>query len=345
MREMGRQVRGTMALATALAAVAAMPAMGQGPDDQGAPFPPPPGQGRAGGGPGFGGPPPFDGPAGPRGRRGPGGPRMQGEMPLVAAPLDILASTLKLSDTQRDKIDVIVRKAFAAGRGNRPGGPGQRRGPGFAPGSEGPGWPGAPDGPDGPGGPGFPPPPGGPDGAGPQGGPGGPGGPEFGGPRDFRGPGGPMHMGREAAERASREIEAVLTEDQRKRVPEIKKAMTTLRDAFIPPPALAKAKLTDRQIAQLAEGAGKQWSPEKVRAILTKEQRAALDAWLRNGPRSGGPGFRGPGRGPGFGPDGPGFGRPGRGPGFGPGGPGRPGGPGGPDGPPPPPGGGDDDGG
>jgi hypothetical protein len=132
-------------------------------------------------------------------------------------------------------------------------------------------------------------------------------------------------MNREAAEKASREIETVLTEDQRKHVPELKKAMTTLRDAFIPPPAVAKSKLSDRQIAQLAEGAGKQWTSEKVRAILTKEQRTALDAWLQEGPRRGGPGFGGPGRGPG---------RPG-----GPDGPSQPGGA-----PPPPPPGGDGDG-
>jgi hypothetical protein len=146
-----------------------------------------------------------------------------------------------------------------------------------------------------------------------------------------------MRLSREAAEKASKEIEAVLTEDQRKHIPELRKAMRTLRDAFIPPPAVARIGLTSKQIAQLASGAGQQWGREKVRAILTNDQQAQIDPWLRNGGRPGGPGgpppFGGPDGGPGFGPpNGPGSRGGQRGPG----------GPGGPDdqgNPPPPPGG------
>ena len=263
------------AVLSAIGAVAALPAGAQGyGGGQDAP-PPPNGQPTEGDQRRFGGPPPPGGP----GRPG----RMMGDIKLIEVPLDTMVAVLKLTDEQRGKIDSIVKKVMGQRR-RRPGqsgfrGPGRPGIPGGeAPqdGADRPGSPGGPDrpgrpdeaggpdsrppfpaspgqrgdrgfgqrggapgrGPDQPGVPGEPPPfppgIGGPAGRGPMGGPGGPNNPAF--------------------EKASKEIEAVLTEDQRKKAPELVKAMRSLREAHVPLFEVAKIKLTEKRSMRSLQG-------------------------------------------------------------------------------------------
>src|SRR5207249_1516297 len=103
-------------------ALAAVPAVAQGPDG-----PPPGGPPFPGRGPG--GPPPFP----------PGGPMMRGEIPLAHVPLSVLRAALKLTERQAEQVEQIVQKArkdrqsFMGRMGQRglgrPGGPGGPDGP------------------------------------------------------------------------------------------------------------------------------------------------------------------------------------------------------------------------
>lgn len=144
---------------------------------------------------------------------------------------------------------------------------------------------------------------------------------------------------RQTEEKANKDIEALLTTEQKSKVSATLKSFNALREVGIPLDVYAELKLTAAQKQQLqdiakaaqpqrpAEGSepGQGGRPprvdrralqEKAMAVLTDEQKKTLDAWMEAHPRpQGGPGGRG---------------------GFG--GPGRPGGFGG-DGPPPPPGG------
>ncbi len=152
---------------------------------------------------------------------------------------------------------------------------------------------------------------------------------------------------------ATGSIEAVLTAGQKKALPTLLKQMDTMRRAGIPAEVYSDLKLTAAQKQQMATiaaaapapqpGAGREGmrqNREKLLAVLTADQRAKLDAYMKAHPRRGFGGPGGPGGPGGFGgPGGPGgFGGHGGGRG-GPGGPGGFGGPGGPDGaggPPPP---------
>jgi len=137
-------------------------------------------------------------------------------------------------------------------------------------------------------------------------------------------------------------IEAVLTAGQKKALPALIKQMDTMRKAGIPAEVYSDLKLTadqKQQMTAIAAAApadqpgtgreGMRQTREKLMAVLTSDQHATLDAYMKAHPRRGFGGRRGPG-GPG-GPDG--FGRPG-GSGGGRGGPGD--GPDGAGGPPPP---------
>jgi hypothetical protein len=132
--------------------------------------------------------------------------------------------------------------------------------------------------------------------------------------------------------KASQQIEATLTADQKKVLPDLLKSLRVLGAAGIPPRVYADLKLTADQRAKLAAAApaeptfaaGQRPDPQKMRAarqkaraavtaLLTTDQQKTVEAFRRDHP---GPGRR----------------------------PGGPGGFGGPDGgaPPPPPGGPDD---
>ena len=266
-----------------------------------------------------GGPPPGGpggGPGGPGGRggRGPGGPG-GGRIQPATTPVDILASELNLTATQVDKIKAI-QAAYRKERDSMmPGGPGRGR-PG-------------------------------------QGGSGGPGGDQRGGPPD------PELMQKMQAldKSASDKIATVLNDNQKAALPSVIQMLSAFQSADIPPQAVSALKLTADQKRQ-AVAIGKTMQQEmdqarqdrdrqamqdartkahdKILALLTDEQKAALAKFMKDHPRpQGGPG----------GPGGPGGGPGGRrgGPGGGPGGEGPPppydgnGPPPDGDGPPPPP--------
>jgi hypothetical protein len=160
-----------------------------------------------------------------------------------------------------------------------------------------------------------------------NGGPGGPGG-DRGGPNAYGGgQGGPGGFGRgqqpnfeemqgriqAADKKATEDIKAILTEDQRGKLARLVKALQALQSEGIRPDAVLKLEITEDQIAKLGGG-------RTVANVLTPEQQERAEEF-RMPPGPGG--FGGPG-GPG------GFGGPG-----GPGGRGGFGGPGGPGGPPP----------
>ena len=230
--------------------------------------PPPGGQGGQGGGRGFG---------------GQGGGRIQ----LVTTPVEVLASELKLTSEQADKIKTI-QAAYRKDRDSMM--------------------------PDGPGGPG---------GGGQGGGPGG-------GGQDGNQGGAPPD--REAMQKldktASDKITAVLTDDQKAALPGVIQMLGALQSAGIPPQALGVLKLTSAQ-KQKAIAISKEMQQaiqaamqdqdrqamqdartkchDKIQALLTDEQKAALDKFAKDHPRQGGQ--RGPG-----GPGGPGGGQGGDGP-------------------------------
>ena len=352
-----------------------------GPGGQGFPGGPPPGgQGGPGGPGGQGrfGPPPG----------GPGMPGMGGgKLSLANAPLLGLDAELKFTDKQKQSVRQIQDAFHKEQRMLMPGFPGGPGGGGFrngGPGGPG-GGPGGPGG--GPGGPqngrqggppnGGPPngeqggpPNGGPPNGGPpngeQGGPpnGGPqngfqpnGGPPNGGPNGFQPNGGPpnfeqmranMDKVRGLDEKYSKQIEAQLTDSQKKAVPDALKELSMMAQAGIPLDIIGDMKLTADQkrkieaavtksqqdlqkkmeaaresgdfqsIREAMQSAGES-RHRMVMAALTDSQKSLVENFMKEHP------MRGPG-GPGFGPGGPG--------GFGPGGQGgqggfRPGGPGG----------------
>ena len=262
--------------------------------------PPPGGQGGQGGGRGFG---------------GQGGGRIQ----LVTTPVEVLASELKLTSEQADKIKTIqaaYRKDRDSMMPDGPGGPGGRC-QGGGPGGGGQGGRGQGGGPGG-GGQG-----GGPGGGGQGGGPGG-------GGQDGNQGGAPPD--REAMQKldktASDKITAVLTDDQKAALPGVIQMLGALQSAGIPPQALGVLKLTSAQ-KQKAIAISKEMQQaiqaamqdqdrqamqdartkchDKIQALLTDEQKAALDKFAKDHPRQGGQ--RGPG-----GPGGPGGGQGGDGP-------------------------------
>ena len=124
----------------------------------------------------------------------------------------------------------------------------------------------------------------------------------------------------EAAEKkAQKAIDAELTDTQKKKLPELLKALTALqRDGLVPEVSL-KLKLTDAQITKLA-ALGKDATTRKIERILTDEQSEYAEAHRRQGPPRGGqqgpppPGGQGFGGRPGQGGPPPGgFGGPGEG--------------------------------
>ncbi len=246
------------------------------------------------GGPGGGG----QGPGGGRGFGGPGGGRIQ----PVTAPVEALTSELKLTATQVDKIKAIQtayrkdRDSLMPNRGGQ-GGPGQGGGQGGPPGG-------------GPGG-GF----------------------------DPAAMQAMMQKLQTLDKAANDKIAAVLTDDQKTTLPGVIQMMGAFQSVGIQPQALSTLKLTadqkkkavtiskdmqqamqqamqdqDREAMQAARAKGQ----DKIQALLTQDQKTALDKFVQDHPRQGGPG------GPGGRQDGPG-------------GPGGPGGGQGGDGPPPPP--------
>jgi len=252
------------------------------------------------------------GPGAPR--MGPGGmgggrvPRMRMRMRMTAAmvPVETLASELKLSKDQKDRIAKIqeaqraaMRKALETmGGGMRMGGP---------PGGPRAGGPTAPRGPGGatPGAPG-------------RARPGGPAGTMPGGPGA-----GMFGAIREQMEKADGEIQAVLTADQKKKLPGVLQSLGYLRWAGIPMQVLPKLKLSSSQRNRIEAAAKKAVDSaralpddqrrakvremrdqleKQTRSILTAEQRKTLDAEAAR--------VRGFLGGPG-GPGGPGMFRPG----------------------------------
>ena len=258
---------------------------------------------------------------------------------LATLPLEVLAAETGLSMDQHDQIAAIQRRV----RGPRMGGPGvPPRGRGFDGNGGGPGGipgdggPGGPDG--GPGGPG------GPDGG--PGGPGGhgegregdiPGGPDGGTDGGLRRPGipppprGPMGAGSPEMQRADREINALLTDTQKRKAASLVRLARALQRERIPAQLIMELKLTGSQrtdlekIAETARveapipppqdgtGASFRGGPppvgppgralhEKAMAVLTPEQRQIVQRFEstrgpggrfgRQGRGTGGPGGR-----------------------------------------------------
>ena len=245
------------------------------------------------------------------------GPRMS----VANVPIGALDAELKLSDKQKQDIKQIQDAFHKEQRAMMPRFPG------------GPGGPGG-----GPGGP--------PNGGPPPGGPGGPGGGPPGG--GFPG-GGPaiFEKMRGLEDKAVKQIEAMLTDSQKKAVPDAMKELSALGPAGIPLDVLGDLKLTADQKSRIiaistksqqdlrqkldeARQSGdfqafreimqgsRESTQKQVNAVLTADQRTMIANFIKEHP------MRGPG---GF-PGGPGGFR---------GGPGGPGGPGRPGDPPPPP--------
>jgi len=123
---------------------------------------------------------------------------------------------------------------------------------------------------------------------------------------------------RELSRKASEDIEAVLNDEQKKKLPEVLRGITALRSAGLPLQALGVLKLTPEQRTQIAEMVQKEMEGlrdlqpeerrtkmrevmqglrEKVGAVLTEEQKKALAKWneeqrqqRRGGRRGGGAG-------------------------------------------------------
>jgi hypothetical protein len=273
-----------------------------------------------------GGPPPGGGPGGPGGFGPPGGtggrPGMFGPRISVAnVPLAALDAELKLSAQQKQDIKQIQDSFRKEQRALMPGFPG---GPGRGPGG---------------------PPNGGPPGGSPPNG-----GPPNGTPPDFEQMRANMEKIRSLDEKASKQIEALLTESQKMALPDALKELGDLGPTGIPFDILGDLKLTQDQKTRLiavskksqedmrkkmdeARQSGdfqsirdlfqtsRETTHKQIMAVLTADQRTMVENFIKEHP------MRSPG---GF-PGGPG--------GFGgfPGGPPRPGrGPGPGDGPPPP---------
>jgi hypothetical protein len=239
--------------------------------------PPPGGPGGFGGG---------QGPGGGRGFGGPGGPG-GGRIQPATAPVEVLASELKLTTTQADKIKAIqtaYNKDRSALMPNRGGGPGGQGG-------------------------------------------------DQGGPPDREAMQAMFQKMQTLDKTASDKIAAVLTDDQKTAMPGVLQMLGALQGAGIPPQALASLKLTsaqktkavsiskemqtamdqarqdqDREAMQEARSKGQ----TKIQSLLTSDQKAALDKFVKDhpNPQGGRGGFGGPGGGPG----GPGGGQGGDGP-------------------------------
>jgi hypothetical protein len=261
-----------------------------------------------------GGPPPG-GPGGP-GRFGPppGGPGFPGfgGRPSVSnVPIGALTAELKLSEKQAQDIKQLQDSFHKQQRAIMPGFPG---------------------------GPGGPPPPGGPGGP-PPGGPGGPGGPPpggFGDPEQMRAA---MQKMRALDEKTAKQIEAELTDSQKKALPDAMREIGALGQAGIPPDLLGDLNLSadqkskilaissqaqqdlrqkmeairqsgDFQAMREAMQTYRESSHKQVMAVLSADQRAMVDKFVKDHPMRGpggfpgGPGGFGPPRGPG-GPGGP----------------------------------------
>lgn len=313
---MKKMVRsGRVAVVAALLMGCAVAAHAQ--DPGGAPPPPPGG--------GFGGP---GGPGGQGGFGGPGqgGPGFSGGMgrgmrqaTIVDVPASALASSLKLSSTQTEKITAIEKQLQKTREENRPqfGGPGGRGGFG------------------GPGGGQGGPPPGG------QGGQAGQGAGQQGTPPDFEAMRAQMDKMRTAEQTAVRDAEAVLTDEQKKALPGVLAEMNSLRAAGIPLEVVDDLKLTADQKTKISDITKKsqeqmqkrmetarqsgdfqnmrdtmmksqQQTRTQVLAVLTETQRATVKAFVAAHPQPQGFGGRGGFGGPGGGPPG-GFGGPGAG--------------------------------
>ena len=186
-----------------------------------------------GGGPG--GPPPGGGFGGP-GFGGPGGPPPGMGMPRASMtadiPMPMLEAGLNLTADQKAQIAPIQR-AF---RSQRPGGMGGNGG-----------FPPPPGG-------GNPPPPGPPNG-----------GPPNGGPPDpaMRGQ---LDAMRNAQQQASKQIEAILTPEQKQALPALLKELDALRGVGIPADLYGQLKLTSDQKTRIAGIAQK--SQQKMRANM-----------------------------------------------------------------------------
>jgi Spy/CpxP family protein refolding chaperone len=240
-----------------------------------------------------------------------------GPMTPASAPVGGLDAELKLTDKQKQAIRQIQDAFHKEQRALMPGFPG--------------GGPGGP-------------PNGGPNGGPPNGGP------PNGGPPNFEQMQANMQKMRMLDAKASKQIVELLTDDQRKALPEALKDLDLMRQAGIPLDILGELKLTADQKSKIAAVLAKsqqdmrklmeearqsqdfqgvreamqsfgQNTHRQVMAVLTEGQRTQVETFIKEHP------MRGPGGPGGFGPGGPGGFRPG-----GPGGPGQGG-----DGPPPPP--------
>ncbi len=213
--------------------------------------------------------PPPGGPGGGRGFGGPGGPP-GGRIQPATAPVDALAAELKLTATQVDKIKAIQ----AAYRKDR-----DRLMP--PPGNQG----GAP----------------------------------------------PNREAMQALDKAtSDKIVAVLTDDQKAALPRVIQMLDAFQSAGVPPQVIGDLKLTDdqknqalrinKEMQQAMQKAmqdqdrqammdARKKAHDEILALLTDDQKAILDKFVKDHPRRGpgGPGGPGGRRGPG-GPGGPGDG-------------------------------------
>jgi hypothetical protein len=289
-----------------------------------------------------GGPPQGGGPGGPGGFGPPGGPGgrpgMFGQQMSVAnVPVAALDAEFKLSDRQKQEIKQIQDTFHKEQRALMPG------------------FLGGPNG----GRPGGPPNGGPPNGGPPNGGPPG-GGPPNGAPPNFEQMRANMEKMRTLDEKASKQIEALLTDSQKKMLPDALKELGDLGPTGIPLDILGDLKLTADQKTRIiavsrksqqdlrqkmdeARQSGdfqsirdllqtsRETTQKQIMAALSLDQRTMIENFIKEHPMRGPGGFGGPGGFPGgpggFGPPGGGPPPPGRGP--------RPGGgPG--DGPPPP---------
>jgi Spy/CpxP family protein refolding chaperone len=256
------------------------------------------------------------------GQRGGYGGRGGGQLTLANVPVEALAKSLSLTGEQKTKIEAIQTKHREEMRAMFPqGGRGGFGGPGGGAAGARPGGPGAPGG-SGGGAPGA--------GAGARpGGPGGPSGPGGGGGRGFGADPALMEKIRAASTKTTASIEAVLNSAQRVKVPGLVKEFQALRGARIPLEVAADLKLTPDQIKKIEavsddqrkkmlevfQGGGpggdrnamaekframRTENQQKIEAILTADQKAAVKKYEDAHPRpqrGGGRGGRGGGGG------------------------------------------------
>lgn len=105
---------------------------------------------------------------------------------------------------------------------------------------------------------------------------------------------------RDLTKKADEEIDALLTSEQRDKLKVTLKDMDTLRGVGLPPAVFADLKLTDDQkkkfeeiakdVRDKVQGGGNrreltQDARSKAEALLTTEQRAALDKYMKEHPR------------------------------------------------------------